>query len=61
MEEKRCPLCGQENHCGVVNGKKDCWCMTESFPKEILEVAPKDQCICQKCLDTYNKDYSLRP
>lgn len=30
--------------------------MTESFPKEILEAVTKEQCICQKCLDTYQKD-----
>ncbi len=30
--------------------------MTESFPKEMFESVPREQCICQKCLHTYKKD-----
>lgn len=54
-EEKRCPLCGEENHCGVVEGQNTCWCMTEEFPEGIIEAISNEpkKCICQNCLHTY--------
>lgn len=56
-EEKRCPLCGKENHCGVVEGQKTCWCMTEKFPEGIIKAISKEpkKCICQNCLHTYKE------
>ncbi|WP_286924786.1 MULTISPECIES: cysteine-rich CWC family protein [Lysinibacillus] len=55
VEVNNCPLCGKENHCGIVNGQKDCWCMAVYFPEEIFQAVPQElrKCICQKCLDTY--------
>jgi len=55
VEENNCPLCGKNNHCGVIKGQKDCWCMTVYFPEEIFQKVPQDlrKCICQNCLDTY--------
>lgn len=48
-----------ENHCGLVKGEKECWCMTVNFPEKVLKVAQKesDKCICQTCLDTYKEKY----
>ncbi|MFJ8460720.1 MULTISPECIES: cysteine-rich CWC family protein [Lysinibacillus] len=58
MEGNCCPLCGQENHCGVAKGQNNCWCMTESFPERIFDAVPQEhnKCICQKCLDTYKEE-----
>lgn len=59
LDEKRCPLCGGDNHCKVGTDQQTmCWCMTAKFPKELLETVPAESqskhCICQKCIDTYN-------
>ncbi|AVK95390.1 cysteine-rich CWC family protein [Lysinibacillus sphaericus] len=56
-EEQRCPICGKENHCGVVEGQKTCWCMTEKFPEGIIKAISEEpkKCICQNCLHTYKE------
>ncbi|MFD4493141.1 cysteine-rich CWC family protein [Lysinibacillus fusiformis] len=56
MSEKRCPRCGKENHCGVVKGEKECWCMTQNFPEKLLNMTMTNTCICQACLDTYKEE-----
>lgn len=55
MSEKDCPLCGEENRCGVAEGEKECWCMTLNFPEQLLNNAQTNTCICQTCLDTYKE------
>lgn len=49
----RCPLCGEDNHCGVANGTATCWCYTERIPRDVRERIPpyaRDVvCICPKC------------
>ncbi|MFD2214135.1 cysteine-rich CWC family protein [Metabacillus endolithicus] len=53
---KKCPLCQNDNQCTVSKEPETCWCMTESFPKELLTSALlKDSCICKKCVDDYKK------
>ncbi len=51
-DPKSCPLCGQNNHCGVDEG--NCWCRMETFSEELLSSVPEKQknksCICQNCI-----------
>jgi len=56
MLENRCPRCGRENHCGVAKGEKECWCMTENFPEQLLSTTKTNTCICQACLNTYKEE-----
>ena len=48
-----CPLCGEQNHCGV-SQPEDCWCRSETFSHELIESIPdnkvKKACICQNCV-----------
>ena len=56
MDRARCPLCGQPNDCARQKGReeKDCWCVSETFPAEILALVPEEKkgeaCICRTCL-----------
>ncbi|WP_212138805.1 cysteine-rich CWC family protein [Metabacillus litoralis] len=52
---KKCPLCQNDNQCTVSKEPETCWCMTESFPKELLTSASKDSCICKKCVNDYKE------
>lgn len=49
----RCPLCGEDNLCGVANGRATCWCYTERIPADVRERIPPYArgiaCICPKC------------
>jgi hypothetical protein len=55
----KCPLCTKENHCAIAQGEEPetCWCMKETIPQQLLEKASvaTDQCICQKCVDDFNR------
>ncbi|WP_409366966.1 cysteine-rich CWC family protein [Lysinibacillus sp. 38-6] len=57
MQTKKqcCPLCGNENHCGVAEGQQTCWCMKEKFPEDLIESVSQERnmCICPHCLHTY--------
>lgn len=50
----RCPLCGDENRCGVAAGSASCWCF-EAPPvsSEVLARVPSEAqgvaCVCQRC------------
>ena len=49
-----CPLCGNNNDCGVAAGQESCWCFTEPVPPEILKRIPARAhgiaCVCQRCV-----------
>jgi hypothetical protein len=53
----RCPLCSEENHCAIANGKgspASCWCFTEPVPMEVVaqfqHLPPEERvCVCQTC------------
>jgi hypothetical protein len=53
--DKRCPLCGGPNDCGVAQGKGVCWCFSTPVPPEVLARVPPDQrdrtCVCQRCAE----------
>ncbi|MGF7088620.1 hypothetical protein JOD24_002469 [Kroppenstedtia sanguinis] len=57
---KYCPLCGQENRCGIGEPQKACWCTYAYFPKEIFAMVPPAQlgksCICKECLEKFVKE-----
>lgn len=59
MANKYCPICGEENKCMAESGE-GCWCVQESFPKEILELVPEESknkhCICKNCLSKYKEE-----
>ncbi|REE92750.1 Cysteine-rich CWC [Paenibacillus taihuensis] len=56
VDASECTLCQQANRC---EGNASCWCYKEKFPKELIDLVPKDlkgkACICQKCLHAFNK------
>ena len=56
MDDKICPLCGQDNNCQ--SGNKDCWCKTVEFPEGIFDLIPEEKrgkaCICLSCVNKYN-------
>ncbi len=50
----RCPLCGEENRCGVAAGSSSCWCFeAPPVPGEVLARVPAEAqgvaCVCQRC------------
>ncbi|MCR8641653.1 cysteine-rich CWC family protein [Paenibacillus sp. N1-5-1-14] len=56
IDEKKCPLCGEHNECGVRDG--NCWCFHLKVPMELREQIPAEQrgkvCICKKCVEEFN-------
>ena len=53
VDEKRCPLCGEGNACGMAAGKGTCWCKALKIPAEVLERVPAEArdtaCVCERC------------
>jgi hypothetical protein len=60
LDPKRCPICGQDNACGMEAAKSQglaepehCWCMTASFAPELFANLPESlmgkACICAPC------------
>lgn len=62
MEKGKCPICGQDNHCAVVNGKDpiSCWCMTTEVPDALLKTVPEESkgqsCICRSCIEKFQQE-----
>ncbi|MBW8781177.1 MAG: cysteine-rich CWC family protein [Verrucomicrobia bacterium] len=54
-----CPLCGQDNHCGV-REPDGCWCAAVTMPAGLLAHLPVASrgkaCICRSCLAAYQRD-----
>lgn len=61
MNTAICPLCGESNQCAVAADPDttECWCGSVIFPEELLakvpETAVRKTCICQNCLEEYQK------
>lgn len=61
MNTAICPLCGESNQCAVAADPDatECWCGSVIFPEELLAKVPEDAvrktCICQNCLEEYQK------
>lgn len=60
--DKVCPLCGEYNQCK--SGEETCWCFHVKVPKELIERIPEEKrgksCICERCIDKYNKGQKER-
>lgn len=57
IEQSLCPLCQQNNFCGV-NGDEPCWCVTSDIKRDLLAQVPVElsgkSCVCQQCIDKFN-------
>ncbi len=57
IDEAQCPLCQQNNLCGV-NNEEPCWCVNSNIKRELLAQVPAElsgkSCVCQQCIDKYN-------
>ncbi|HUL76591.1 MAG TPA: cysteine-rich CWC family protein [Vicinamibacteria bacterium] len=49
----RCPLCGEDNDCGMAKGKATCWCFFVTIPRDVLDRVPAEAkgiaCVCRAC------------
>ncbi len=61
-DKKICPICEQENNCGLLQGKSQCWCFNRKFPSELLELVSEKElsCICDKCLEKFKSKSELK-
>jgi len=61
LDTATCPLCGEPNQCAVAADPNatECWCESVIFPEELLAKVPEDAvrktCVCQNCLEEYQK------
>ncbi len=57
LEERTCPLCGNDNNCQ--HGQSDCWCNNVVVPKHIMDMIPDDKkgkaCVCKSCVEKYRE------
>lgn len=57
LEERTCPLCGNDNNCQHV--QNDCWCNNVVVPKHIMDMIPDDKkgkaCVCKSCVEKYRE------
>ncbi|MCA6062192.1 cysteine-rich CWC family protein [Thalassolituus marinus] len=61
-----CPLCGEENRCGLKQAsvEQTCWCFSAdvSIPQALLDKVPVDQrhkaCICLSCITEFKSSQS---
>lgn len=62
-----CPICKKENSCENKTGKDfDCWCIEKKVPKALLESLAEfltepdidKNCICQACIEKFNRTAS---
>jgi hypothetical protein len=54
LDPSRCPLCWQQNKCGIAEDSGTCWCLESSKPSEMLDQVPHQPIglanLCQTCL-----------
>lgn len=60
-DKKICPICKQENNCGLLQGKLQCWCFNREFPSQLLEIFSEKElsCICEKCLKNFKNELKI--
>lgn len=57
MTEDRsvCPLCGENNSCGMLRGETTCWCFEARISEATLNAIPSERrgvsCICRACAE----------
>ena len=48
-----CPACGEQNVCGLSQGKAECWCFSVKIEEAALDRIPSDKknlaCLCANC------------
>jgi len=53
IDTSRCPLCGDENACGMAAGRDECWCFEVVLAPDALARVPERArgvaCICARC------------
>jgi hypothetical protein len=53
VDPSRCPLCAQDNRCGMVADASTCWCFTTNVARAVLALLPPEAegvaCVCQAC------------
>lgn len=53
VDPDHCPLCGDENHCGMRAGSKTCWCFSAKLVPGVLDRVPPEAqrvaCCCERC------------
>ncbi|HVW06408.1 MAG TPA: cysteine-rich CWC family protein [Vicinamibacterales bacterium] len=53
VDPARCPLCGEDNACGIARGTGTCWCFAAKIPEDVLAHVPPDlrnvACVCERC------------
>ncbi|MGC4083877.1 MAG: cysteine-rich CWC family protein [Vicinamibacterales bacterium] len=53
IDQTRCPLCGENNDCGVAQSAGDCWCFSLKVPDDVLDRVPPELrdkvCVCERC------------
>lgn len=53
VDPTRCPLCGEDNVCGVERGAGTCWCFSLRLPDDVVERVPPElrdrACVCESC------------
>jgi len=58
IDPRRCPLCGNNNECGVAAGEEPCWCFRQPVPQEVLQRLPLEArgvaCVCRSCATSHN-------
>ncbi|MBD7938288.1 cysteine-rich CWC family protein [Cytobacillus sp. Sa5YUA1] len=61
MKKQQCPVCGEQNNCGLEENKlKDCWCFhIGDVPQTLLDLIPQENrgksCVCERCIRKYKK------
>ena len=65
MKKGICPVCGEENKCGMLRGidHNECWCTKVEFDKEIFELIPEEyrgiSCVCLSCVGKFKKNKKM--
>ena len=62
----RCSRCGEPNRCSLAERQagemardaKPCWCVGRTFPAALSSSLPKDRCVCERCLDAFERGRS---
>lgn len=53
LNARACPLCDQENLCGLAAGKSKCWCFYAKLDPDVAELVKRREldavCLCQAC------------
>jgi hypothetical protein len=43
-----CPVCGEQNACGLSQGKSECWCFGAEIEQAALARVPSEKPVCAR-------------